>query len=70
MDPGFVDKVFEIASNNGVGILCVLYWIFRDYKYTQNLMNAFAELNAAIKSLEQVNSKIVSENERSRQNDF
>jgi hypothetical protein len=74
-DPTMLDQIVNLIINNGVGVACIAYFMFRDYKFMQKLSDAFASLKATLESLEKVNSRLteiagqVENNERSNRDD-
>lgn len=74
-DPTMLDQIVNLILNNGVGVACIAYFMFRDYKFMQKLSDAFAGLKATLESLEKVNSRLteiagqVENNERSNRDD-
>lgn len=75
-DPTMFDQIVNLILNNGVGVACVAYFMFRDYKFMQKLSDAFASLKATLESLEKVNARLTeiagqAENfERSKKDDI
>lgn len=57
-DPTMLDQIVNLILNNGVGVACVAYFMFRDYKFMQKLSDAFASLKATLESLEKVNTRL------------
>lgn len=45
-------QIMEIISNNGVGIACIVYFMFRDFKFMQNLTETVASLNSTLQELQ------------------
>lgn len=42
----------NVIENYGIGIACIVYFMFRDYKFTTELTKSLASLNAVLKALE------------------
>lgn len=45
-------QIMDIISNNGVGIACIVYFMFRDFKFMQNLTETVASLNSTLQELQ------------------
>lgn len=72
-DPGMLDQIVNLILNNGVGVACVAYFMYRDFKFMQKLSDAFASLKATLESLEKVNNRlteIAQDVERSNHDDI
>ena len=75
-NPGTLDANVNLILNNGIGVACVAYFMYRDMKFMQKLADAFASLKATLESLEKVNSRLttiateVEQMERSKQYDI
>lgn len=48
---GFEDIVAMII-NNGIGIACIVYFMFRDFKFMQKLTDLLSSLQTALDILE------------------
>lgn len=48
---GFEDIVAMII-NNGIGIACIVYFMFRDFKFMQKLTDLLSSLQTALDLLE------------------
>lgn len=57
-DPGMLDQIVNLILNNGIGVACVAYFMYRDFKFMQKLSDAFASLKATLESLERVNTRL------------
>lgn len=57
-NPGMLDQIVNLILNNGIGVACVAYFMYRDLKFMQKLSDAFASLKATLESLEKVNSRL------------
>ena len=42
------DEIVALLVNNGVGVACIGYFMFRDYHFMQKLSDAIATLNATL----------------------
>lgn len=72
-DPGMLDQIVNLILNNGVGVACVAYFMYRDFKFMQKLSDAFASLKATLESLEKANNRlteIAQDVERSNRDDI
>lgn len=57
-NPGMLDQIVNLIINNGIGVGCVAYFMYRDLKFMQKLADAFASLKATLESLEKVNTRL------------
>lgn len=57
-DPRMLDQIVNLILNNGIGVACVAYFMYRDCKFMQKLSDAFASLKATLESLEKVNTRL------------
>ena len=57
-NPGMLDQIVNLILNNGIGVACVAYFMYRDLKFMQKLADAFASLKATLESLEKVNNRL------------
>ena len=65
---GFEDIVNMIV-NNGVGVACIVYFMFRDYHFMQKLSDAISTLNTTLgelKSERELQERIEAERENER----
>lgn len=65
---GFEDIVNMIV-NNGVGVACIVYFMFRDYHFMQKLSDAISSLNSTLgelKSEREFQERIEKERENER----
>lgn len=46
-----MDKVLDVLANGGIALGVVTYWMYRDNKYTNNLVNVLSKLQADIELL-------------------
>lgn len=53
--------VISLLVNNGIGIVCIIYFMLRDYKYMARLSDVISELNATLKLLKNQGVTNVSE---------
>lgn len=53
--------VISLLVNNGIGIVCIIYFMLRDYKYMARLTDVISELNATLKLLKSQGGNNVSE---------
>ena len=59
------DDIVSMIVNNGVGVACIVYFMFRDYHFMQKLTDTLASLTAALEQLQDV-TKIVEEERSNR----
>lgn len=51
MNMGF-DEIIALIINNGIGIACIVYFMFRDYKFMQRLSDLLSSLQTALDLIE------------------
>lgn len=56
-----LDEIVSLLVNNGVGVICIAYFMFRDYKFMQKLTETLASVGATL----DVITKITEDKERS-----
>ena len=62
------DEIVALLVNNGVGVACIAYFMFRDYHFMQKLSDAISSLNATLGELK--NERELQERiERERENE-
>lgn len=47
----FIDIV-KLAISNGIGIACIVYFMFRDYKFMDTLNKTLVSLNESVSLIE------------------
>lgn len=62
-----IDDILSMVVNNGVGVTCIVYFMFRDYHFMQKLTDTLASLTAALNELQSL-TRVIDE-ERSTKND-
>lgn len=45
------DEIVALLVNNGVGVACIAYFMFRDYHFMQKLSDAISSLNATLEEI-------------------
>lgn len=61
------DEIVSMIVNNGVGVTCIVYFMFRDYHFMQKLTDTLASLTSALNELQNV-TRLIDE-ERSKHDD-
>ena len=51
------DEIVSLLVNNGVGVACIAYFMFRDYHFMQKLTETIASLNATLEELNKEREK-------------
>lgn len=46
------DEIIALVINNGIGIACIVYFMFRDYKFMQRLSDLLSSLQTALDLIE------------------
>lgn len=46
------DEIIALIINNGIGITCIVYFMFRDYKFMQRLSDLLSSLQTALDLIE------------------
>lgn len=45
------DEMVALVVNNGIGICCIVYFMFRDYHFMQKISDLLSSLNAVLQEL-------------------
>lgn len=45
------DDIVSLLVNNGIGVVCIIYFMYRDYHFMQKLTEALASLTATLDQL-------------------
>lgn len=53
-----MDDIINLIINNGIGVACIVYFMYRDYHFMQKLTDALSELNATIKTVNELSRTI------------
>ena len=43
-----MDQIVQLMLNNGVGVVCIAYFMFRDYKFMQKISDLLSSLQATL----------------------
>ena len=43
-----MDEIVQLMLNNGVGVICIAYFMFRDWKFMQKLTDLLSSLQATL----------------------
>lgn len=46
-----IEDVVSLITNNGIGITCIIYFIFRDYKFMNTLVQTLTTIELLVKDL-------------------
>lgn len=49
-----MDDFVSLVVNNGIGVACIIYFMFRDYHFMQKLTDTLASLTAVLQTLQAV----------------
>lgn len=61
-----IDDFVSLIVNNGVGVACIVYFMFRDYHFMQKLTDILSELNTTLATVRELSARcMVSEVRRS-----
>lgn len=44
-------EIFELITSNSIGIACILYFMYRDYKFMNRLDNMLATLSTQTETI-------------------
>lgn len=47
-----IDEIVNIFVNNGIGVACIVYFIFRDYKFMTTLNETMTTLKESVNLIE------------------
>lgn len=47
-----LDEIVSIFVNNGIGVACIVYFIFRDYKFMTTLNDTLSTLKESVNLIE------------------
>lgn len=62
------DDIVSLLVNNGIGVVCIIYFMYRDYHFMQKLTEALASLTATLDQLRVLTKDL--ENERGVDHDI
>lgn len=62
------DDIVSLLVNNGIGVVCIIYFMYRDYHFMQKLTEALASLTATLDQLRVLTNDL--ENERGVDHDI
>lgn len=46
-----LDEIVSLFVNNGIGIACIIYFMYRDYKFMQKITDLLAGLHSTLEEL-------------------
>ena len=47
-----VDEIVSLFVNNGIGVACIIYFMYRDYKFMQKITDLLSSLNKTLDELQ------------------
>lgn len=47
-----MEQIINAISTNGMGVVLLAYFIFKDYKFNQNILNVLDKMNVILAKLE------------------
>lgn len=62
------DDIISLLVNNGIGVVCIIYFMYRDYHFMQKLTDTLASLTATLDQLRVLTKDL--ENERGVDHDI
>ena len=62
------EDIISLLVNNGIGVVCIIYFMYRDYHFMQKLTDALASLTATLDQLRVLTNDL--ENERGVDHDI
>lgn len=55
-----MEKIVELIISNGMSVVLVGYFIFKDYKFNENILGVLGEVREALASIKEVISVLSS----------
>lgn len=49
-----MEKIIELIISNGMSVVLVGYFIFKDYKFNENILGVLGEVREALASIKEV----------------
>lgn len=43
-----MENIVDLIVNNGIGVACIVYFMFRDYKFMQTLQDTLSSLRDSV----------------------
>ena len=47
-----MDEIVQLITTNGMGVVLLAYFIFKDYKFNQNILNVLEKMSVILGKLE------------------
>lgn len=47
-----MEQIVQLITTNGMGVVLLAYFIFKDYKFNQNILNVLDKMNVILAKLE------------------
>ena len=47
-----LDEIVSLVVNNGIGIACIVYFMYRDAKFMQKISDLLSSLNATLEEIQ------------------
>lgn len=47
-----MEQIVQLITTNGMGVVLLAYFIFKDYKFNQNILNVLDKMNVILTRLE------------------
>ncbi len=47
-----MEQIVQLITTNGMGVVLLAYFIFKDYKFNQNILNVLDKMNIILAKLE------------------
>lgn len=60
------EQLIQLFVNNGTAIAVIIYFMFRDYKFMDNLTKTVASLNATLQELQELTRKVGIEDDKTK----
>lgn len=54
------EEMVTLVANNGIGICCIVYFMFRDYHFMQKISDLLASLNSVLEDLKDEHDRLAS----------
>ena len=59
-----MEQIIDMIVNNGIGVACIVYFMFRDFQFMKSLTEALASLDKTLNDLNKIVEKRGDRNER------
>lgn len=60
-----MEQIVQLITTNGMGVVLLAYFIYKDYKFNSNILNVLDKMNIILAKLETWHKAEVSNNDNS-----